>query len=62
MHVLVPGDWTVRRGHALAEEIEQSICAVIPNAHAMTHLEALDDPASFADQGLDRGPAAAPKV
>jgi cation diffusion facilitator family transporter len=54
MHVLVPGDWTVRRGHDLAEEIEQAICAAIPNANAMTHLEAVEDPASFADQGLDR--------
>ncbi|HSM92340.1 MAG TPA: cation diffusion facilitator family transporter [Anaeromyxobacteraceae bacterium] len=62
MHVLVPGDWTVRRGHDLAEEIEQAICAVIPNANVMTHLEAVEDPASFADQGLDRavpGPAEA---
>ena len=57
MHVLVPGDWTVRRGHELAEEIEQAICAAIPNANVMTHLEAVEDPASFADQGLDRAPA-----
>lgn len=54
MHVLVPGDWTVRTGHDLAEEIEQAICAAIPNANVMTHLEAVEDPASFADQGLDR--------
>ncbi len=54
MHVLVPGDWTVRRGHDLAEEIEQGVCAAIPNCHAMTHLEAIEDPKSFADQGLDR--------
>jgi len=57
MHVLVPGDWTVRRGHDLAERIEQEICAAIPHAHVMTHLEAVEDPASFADQGLDREPA-----
>ena len=54
MHVLVPGVWTVRRGHDLAERIEQEICAAIPNANVMTHLEALEDPASFADVGLDR--------
>jgi cation diffusion facilitator family transporter len=58
MHVLVPGDWTVRRGHALVEEIEQAVCAAIPNAHALTHLEAVEDPAAFADQGLDREPDA----
>jgi cation diffusion facilitator family transporter len=56
MHVLVPGAWTVRRGHDLVEEIEQAVCAAIPNANVMTHLEAIEDPASFADQGLDRGP------
>ena len=63
MHVLVPGGWTVRRGHDLVEEIEQAVLAAIPNANVMTHLEALEDPASFADTGLDRAPreAAAPK-
>lgn len=58
MHVLVPGDWTVRRGHDLAEEIEQRVCDAIPNANVLTHLEAVEDPASFADEGLDRAPAA----
>jgi cation diffusion facilitator family transporter len=64
MHVLVPGSWTVRRGHDLVEEIEQAIGEVIPNANVMTHLEAIEDPASFADEGLDRAPreTAAPKV
>jgi cation diffusion facilitator family transporter len=54
MHVLVPGDWSVRQGHELAEKIEREICAAIPNANVMTHLEAIEDPASFADEGLDR--------
>jgi cation diffusion facilitator family transporter len=56
MHVLVPGEWTVRRGHDLVEEIEGSIRAAIPAANVMTHLEAVEDPAAFADQGLDRAP------
>jgi cation diffusion facilitator family transporter len=54
MHVLVPGTWTVRRGHDLLERIEQDVRAVIPNAHVFTHLEAVEDPASFQDQHLDR--------
>jgi cation diffusion facilitator family transporter len=54
MHVLVPGDWTVRRGHELLEQIEREIRAVVPNATVLTHLEALEDPASWQDQGLDR--------
>jgi divalent metal cation (Fe/Co/Zn/Cd) transporter len=57
-HVLVPGDWTVRHGHALCEQVELEIAAVVPNATVLTHLEALEDPASFRDQGLDREPPA----
>jgi len=58
MHVLVPGDWTVRRGHDLLERLEHEIRAVVPNATVLTHLEAIEDPASWQDQELDR--AAAP--
>jgi divalent metal cation (Fe/Co/Zn/Cd) transporter len=58
MHVLVPGDWTVRRGHDLLEEVERDVRAAVPNANVLTHLEAIEDPASFADQELDRAPAA----
>jgi cation diffusion facilitator family transporter len=54
MHVLVPGDWSVSRGHALVDRIEQEVCAALPSAHVFTHLEALEDPASFADDRLDR--------
>jgi cation diffusion facilitator family transporter len=54
MHVLVPGDWTVRRGHDLLEEIEQQVRAVIPHGTVFTHLEAVEDPASWQDEGLDR--------
>ena len=57
MHVLVPGDWSVRRGHDLIEEIERDVRAAIPNASILTHLEAVEDPSSFADEGLDRAPA-----
>jgi cation diffusion facilitator family transporter len=63
MHVLVPGDWTVRRGHALLEEIEAEVRAVIPHGTVFTHLEALDDPTSWQDEGLDRAdPPAAPRA
>jgi cation diffusion facilitator family transporter len=57
MHVLVPGDWSVRRGHDLAEQIEAEVRASLHNATVFTHLEALEDPASFQDQGLDRSAA-----
>ncbi len=56
LHVLVPGEWSVRRGHALCEQVELEVCAEIPNATVFTHLEAVEDPASFEDQDLDRAP------
>lgn len=54
MHVLVPGAWSVSRGHALVEQIERDVAAALPGAAVITHLEAIEDPASFEDQGLDR--------
>jgi cation diffusion facilitator family transporter len=56
VHVLVPGTWSVRRGHALVEEIERDIRAVVPNVTVDTHLEPVEDAVSFEDQGLDRSP------
>jgi cation diffusion facilitator family transporter len=53
-HVLVPGDWTVDRGHKLLELMEHDIRSSLPNATLMTHLESIHDPASWADIHLDR--------
>jgi len=53
-HVLVPGLWTVHRGHELLEEVEGRIRAAVPNVTVLTHLESLEDPASWEDQHLDR--------
>ncbi|MCW5553043.1 MAG: cation transporter [Verrucomicrobiae bacterium] len=54
-HVLVPGDWTVQRGHELLDRIEADIRRVLPDAAVFTHLESLDDPASWDDQTFERG-------
>ncbi|HEY0554535.1 MAG TPA: cation diffusion facilitator family transporter [Thermoanaerobaculia bacterium] len=54
VHVLVPGDWTVHHGHQLLERIEAEIRGVLPSASVFTHLESLDDPASWEDIHLDR--------
>ena len=56
MHVLVPGEWSVRRGHDLLEVIEQELREAIPGATVETHLEPLEDPASFEDAGLHPAP------
>jgi cation diffusion facilitator family transporter len=54
VHVLVPGEWTVARGHVLVEEIEGDIRTVLTGSTVFTHLEPMEDPASFQDQHLDR--------
>ena len=54
MHVLVPGSWSVQHGHHLLEKIESDIRSALPGAIVFTHLESLDDPASWADDTLDR--------
>lgn len=55
MHVLVPGAWSVREGHELLERIEEEIRQALPGASVFTHLEAIEDPASFRDQDVGDG-------
>lgn len=57
VHVLVPGAWTVQRGHDLLEEVEARIRASVPSVTVMTHLEPLEDPCSWEDVTLDRSGA-----
>ena len=54
VHILVPGAWTVQRGHEMSERIEHEIRATLPNVSVLTHLESLDDPASWKDMKLER--------
>ncbi len=55
--VLVPGLWTVQQGHDLVEQIEAEVRDALPDSTIFTHLEPVEDPASWSDAGLDR-PAA----
>ncbi|HZL42040.1 MAG TPA: cation diffusion facilitator family transporter [Verrucomicrobiae bacterium] len=55
VHVLVPGTWTVQHGHQLLEHIESDVRKELPDSTVFTHLESLDDPASWEDQNLERG-------
>jgi len=52
-HVLVPGKWTVEHGHVLLEKLEAQLTQLLPNMVVFTHIEPLDDPASWSDQTLD---------
>jgi cation diffusion facilitator family transporter len=60
LHVLVPGAWSVSRGHGLLEEIERDIRSAIPHATVTTHLEPVEESVSWEDQELDRAPRAVP--
>jgi len=54
VHVLVPGEWTVQRGHELLERMEEEIRRDVPDATVFTHLEPIEDPVSFEDVRLER--------
>jgi cation diffusion facilitator family transporter len=54
MHILVPDKWTVLHGHQLLESLEADIRHALPSITVFTHLEPLNDPASFEDTNLDR--------
>lgn len=53
-HVLVPGSWSVLRGHQLLERIEAELRNLFPNIVITTHLEPLEDPSSYKDIHIDR--------
>lgn len=60
VHVLVPGTWTVQRGHDLCEEIESRIRHTLGMATVFTHLEPIEDELSYRDIDLDRVTGSAP--
>lgn len=60
VHVLVPGAWTVQRGHDLVEHVEDDLRERLPHATIFTHLEPVEDPKSFRDIDLDRAMSSAP--
>lgn len=55
VHILVPGEWTVQRGHDLLEVVESRIRDHFPfPVTVFTHLEPIEDPVSHRDIGIDR--------
>jgi divalent metal cation (Fe/Co/Zn/Cd) transporter len=59
VHVLVPGAWTVQAGHDLLERLEADLDVALGGASVFTHLEPIEDPASYAD-GRDHPEGAVP--
>ncbi len=51
-HVLVPGHWTVQAGHDLCDQLEHKVAATLTRTHVLTHLEPIEDPKAWDDQGF----------
>lgn len=54
LHVLVPPEWSVQRGHELLERIEADIRRALPPITVFTHLEPIGDAAAMNDLDLHR--------
>ena len=54
VHVLVPADWSVARGHDMAHQVEHDIRRALPGATVLTHVEPLGDAESYRDIDLDQ--------
>lgn len=54
VHLLVPGSWTVRQGHQVAEQVESEVRGAVPNSNIVTHIEPVEDPISMEDAPIDR--------
>jgi cation diffusion facilitator family transporter len=53
-HLLVPGNWSVQKGHDLAEEVEKEIRDTISGVSVITHIEPIGDKKSYEDISIDR--------
>ncbi|WP_353509704.1 cation diffusion facilitator family transporter [Intrasporangium sp.] len=49
VHVLVPGEWSVQRGHDLVEEVEAAIHEEFADLSITCHLEPAEDPRAYGD-------------
>ena len=49
VHVLVPGRWSVQRGHDLVEEVEAAIHEEFADLSITCHLEPAEDPRAYGD-------------
>ncbi len=56
VHILVPGEWTVHRGHQLLEQLELDIKAALPGVQILTHLEPLETLTDWDDRGTPSSP------
>lgn len=52
MHLLVPGEWTVKRGHDVAEDLTDALLEQYMDLRVNLHLEPVEDPRSYEDIGV----------
>lgn len=52
VHLLVPDDWTVKRGHDLAERLKDDVATVLPGATTFVHVEPRYDALSYGHADL----------
>lgn len=51
-HMLVPGTWTIQRGHDAMEDLIDEIVAEYDELQVLGHLEPIEDPRSYEDMEL----------
>lgn len=56
LHVLVPCEWTVKRGHDYIEGLETELRDAVPGLRVLSHLEPAEDPTSYDDNPTGRLP------
>jgi len=54
LHLLTPGEWTVRQAHEYTEIIEAKIKAQFKEVETTIHVEPVEDPRSYGDNWQDR--------
>ncbi|WP_124248098.1 cation diffusion facilitator family transporter [Gordonia sp. X0973] len=47
LHMLVPGEWSVQRGHDLVEDVEERLREAVDDLIITVHLEPIEDPRSY---------------
>lgn len=53
VHILMPDDWSIKRGHELIDKIEEDMRTAVAGSIVFTHMEPISDPASMADIDLE---------
>jgi cation diffusion facilitator family transporter len=51
-HLLVPGNFTVQKAHALTGRIEAALRAALPGLEVTVHVEPIEEPAAWQDSAL----------